>query len=135
MNQQPPAAKQLHGVISYAQSKGVLQGHFSDETLNGKTITLNGRELLHFASCSYLGLELEQRLKTAARNAIEHYGIQFSSSRMYLESELYEILEEKCQQIFNKPVLIAPTTSLGHISWIPAVVTKKDVIILDHQVH
>lgn len=135
MNQQPPAVKQLHGVISYAQSKGVLQGHFSDETLNGKTITLNGRELLHFASCSYLGLELDQRLKTAARDAVERYGVQFSSSRMYLESNLYGILEEKCQQIFNNPVLIAPTTSLGHISWIPAVVTKKDAIILDHQVH
>ena len=135
MNQLPPVAKQMYGVMSRAKSMGVLQGHFSDEKLNGKIITLNDRELLHFASCSYLGLELDQRLKTAARDAIERYGIQFSSSRTYLESNLYEILEEKCQQIFQKPVLIAPTTSLGHISWIPAVVTQKDAIILDHQVH
>ncbi len=135
MNQLPPVAKQMYGVMSRAKSMGVLQGHFSDEQLNGKTITLNSRELLHFASCSYLGLELDQRLKTASCDAVERYGIQFSSSRTYLESNLYEILEEKCQQIFQKPVLIAPTTSLGHISWIPAAVTKNDAIILDHQVH
>src|SRR5206468_2324040 len=35
-------------------------------------------------SCSYLGLELDQRLKNAGKDAIDKYGMQFSSSRAYV---------------------------------------------------
>ncbi|MES2518668.1 MAG: 8-amino-7-oxononanoate synthase [Bacteroidota bacterium] len=135
MNQFPPNVGQMHSIMSHAKTLGILQGHFTDYQLNGQTIHLNGKDLHHFANCSYLGLELDPRLKAAAQDAIERYGIQFSSSRTYLESNLYEILEDKLAQIFGKPVLVAPTTSLGHISWIPNVVQKNDAIILDHQVH
>jgi 7-keto-8-aminopelargonate synthetase-like enzyme len=135
MNQFPPNMRQMHSIMSHAKSLGILQGHFTDQRLNGQTIQLNGKDLHHFANCSYLGLELDPRLKKAAQDAIERYGIQFSSSRTYLESELYGVLEHKLSLIFEKPVIVAPTTSLGHISWIPNVVQKNDAVILDHQVH
>ncbi|PWK23367.1 glycine C-acetyltransferase [Arcicella aurantiaca] len=135
MNHFPPQVRQMQDIMSHAKSLGILHGHFSDYQLNGQTINLNGQDLHHFANCSYLGLELDQRLKNAAKDAIERYGIQFSSSRTYLESGLYEVLEDKLSQIFGNPVIVAPTTSLGHISWIPNVVHKNDAVILDHQVH
>lgn len=135
MNHFPPQVRQMQDIMSHAKSLGILHGHFSDYQLNGQTINLNGQDLHHFANCSYLGLELDQRLKNAAKDAIERYGIQFSSSRTYLESGLYEVLEDKLAQIFGNPVIVAPTTSLGHISWIPNVVHKNDAVILDHQVH
>jgi 7-keto-8-aminopelargonate synthetase-like enzyme len=135
MNHFPPQVRQMQDIMSHAKSLGILHGHFSDYQLNGQTINLNGQDLHHFANCSYLGLELDQRLKDAAKDAIERYGIQFSSSRTYLESGLYEVLEDKLAQIFGNPVIVAPTTSLGHISWIPNVVHKNDAVILDHQVH
>ncbi len=135
MNQLSPALKLTTETFAHARSLGVIQGHFTDYQLNGKTITLHNKELQHFANCSYLGLDTDRRIKDAAKDAIERYGVQFSSSRTYVESEYYSILEKKLSQIFEKPTIVAPTTSLGHISWIPNIVEPKDAIILDHQVH
>ena len=135
MNQLSTAQRLLTESMTHAKSLGVIHGHFTDHHLNGQTVKVFGRDLHHFANCSYLGLELDPRLKNAAKDAIDRYGVQFSCSKTYLSSQLYEILEDKLSQIFNKPVIVPPTTSLGHISWIPNVVHKNDVIIMDQQVH
>jgi 7-keto-8-aminopelargonate synthetase-like enzyme len=135
MNQLSTAQRLLTESMSHAKSLGVVHGHFTDHCLNGQTVKVFNRDLYHFANCSYLGLELDPRIKEAAKDAIDRYGVQFSCSKTYLSSQLYEILEDKLRQIFNKPVIVAPTTSLGHISWIPNVVHKNDVVIMDQQVH
>jgi 7-keto-8-aminopelargonate synthetase-like enzyme len=135
MNQLSTAQKLLTESMSHAESLGVVQGHFTDHCLNGQTVKVFNKDLYHFANCSYLGLELDPRIKEAAKDAIDRYGVQFSCSKTYLSSQLYEILEDKLSQIFNKPVIVPPTTSLGHISWIPNVVHKNDAVIMDQQVH
>jgi 7-keto-8-aminopelargonate synthetase-like enzyme len=127
--------KTLFEKLPYAKELGVIHGHFTDHSLNGRTLQVAGNELFHFANCSYLGLELDHRLKAAATDAIERYGVTFACSRTYLESNLYPILEGKFEQIFEKPCLVAGSTSLGHISSIPNIVQKNDAIILDQQVH
>lgn len=135
MNQLSTAQRLLTESMSHAKSLGVVHGHFTDHHLNGQTVKIFGRDLHHFANCSYLGLELDPRLKQAAKDAIDRYGVQFSCSKTYLSSQLYEVLEDKLSQIFNKPVIVPPTTSLGHISWIPNIVRKNDAVIMDQQVH
>jgi 7-keto-8-aminopelargonate synthetase-like enzyme len=135
MNDLSPLMQQTFEIMTLGKSYGVLYGHYSDHQLDGRMITLNGRKLVNFANCSYLGLEVDHRLKESAKDAIDRYGIQFSCSRTYLESNYYEIFEDKLSQIFDQPVIIPATTSLGHISYIPAVVAKDDAIILDHKVH
>lgn len=135
MNQLSTAQRLLTESMSHAESLGVVQGHFTDHCLNGQTVKVFNRDLHYFANCSYLGLELDPRIKEAAKDAIDRYGVQFSCSKTYLSCQLYEILEDKLRQIFNKPVIVPPTTSLGHISWIPNVVHKNDAVIMDQQVH
>jgi len=135
MNQLSAAQRLLTESMSHAKTLGVTHGHFTDHHLNGQTVKVFGRDLHHFANCSYLGLELDPRIKETAKNAIDRYGVQFSCSKTYLSSQLYEVLEDKLSQIFNKPVIVPPTTSLGHISWIPNVVHKNDAVIMDQQVH
>jgi 7-keto-8-aminopelargonate synthetase-like enzyme len=117
--------------MSYAKSLGVVHGHFTDHRLNGQTVKVFGRNLNHFANYSYLGLELDPRIKEAAKDAIDRYGVQFSCSKTYLSSHLYGILEDKLSQIFNKPIIVPPTTSSGHISWIPSAVRREDAVIMD----
>ena len=90
---------------------------------------------MNFSSCSYLGLELDPRLNAAARDAVDRYGTQFSSSRSYLSHGMYEELEQLLGTVFRKPVVVAPTTTLGHLSMIPVLVGDNDAVILDHQVH
>jgi 7-keto-8-aminopelargonate synthetase-like enzyme len=135
MNQLSTAQRLLTESMSHANSLGVIHGHFTDHCLNGQTVKVLNRDLHHFANCSYLGLELDPRIKEAAKDAIDRYGVQFSCSKTYLSSQLYENLEDKLKQIFNNPVIVPPTTSLGHISWIPNVVHRNDAVIMDQQVH
>ncbi|MEM9919627.1 MAG: aminotransferase class I/II-fold pyridoxal phosphate-dependent enzyme [Bacteroidota bacterium] len=121
--------------IRNAKKMGIVQLTASDQQLNGRQVTIDGRKKLNFGSCSYLGLEIDERLKQAAIEAILKYGVQFSSSRAYISLGIYEELEGLLGQIFGHPTLVSPSTSSGHLSIIPVLVGPKDLVILDHQVH
>lgn len=121
--------------ISVGKKAGILHLFTEDDHYNGRTITIKGKELINFGSCSYLGLELDQRLKSAAIDAVNRYGIQFSSSRSYVSCGLYAELETLIEQIFGGPVVIAPTTTLAHQATIPTIVEEGDAIIIDQQAH
>src|SRR6185295_11712429 len=69
-----------------AVSRGLAHLDAEDQRLGGRIVTLHGRRLVNFSSCSYLGLETDLRLKNAACAAIERYGVQFSSSRAYISA-------------------------------------------------
>lgn len=116
--------------------RGILQLYAEDASLeNDLNVTLKGKKVVNFGSCSYLGLEFDGRLKEGAINAIGRYGTQFSSARIYLSLGIYSQLEEQCSAIFNANALVAPTTTLAHIATIPVLFRDDDAIILDHQVH
>jgi 7-keto-8-aminopelargonate synthetase-like enzyme len=102
---------------------------------DGRTLIVNGENLVHFASYSYLGLETDQRLKDAGIEAIQKYGTQYGCSRAYVSIELYEELENLFAQIFQAPVLIAPSTTLAHIAAIPVLIRDEDAVIIDQHVH
>lgn len=121
--------------VDKARAAGVIHLHTEDESFDGRHIQLNGKAHLNFTSCSYLGLELDPRLKAAARDAVDRFGTQFSSSRSYVSVGLYDELEHLMSEIFGKPVVVSATTTLGHMSMLPVLVGDNDVVILDHQVH
>jgi 7-keto-8-aminopelargonate synthetase-like enzyme len=115
---------------------GVIHLTTDDEpTPSRRFIPIEGKELLNFTSSSYLALETDERLKRAAIEAIENYGIQFYCSRAYMSLHHYEELENLLEQIFGNPVVVATSTTSAHLSTLPTVVDSKDAIILDHQVH
>jgi 7-keto-8-aminopelargonate synthetase-like enzyme/predicted N-acyltransferase len=109
--------------------------HTQDTYYDGKHITVEGRKLINFGSCSYLGLDQDQRIKDAAIDAIQRYGVQFSSSRTYLSCSLYEQWESLLEKVFDCKVVLSTSVSLGHHAVIPIVVEEGDLVILDQQVH
>ncbi len=121
--------------FSYAIAAGIIHRYAEDDHLQGRTITLDDKEMVNFGSCSYLGLEQDERLKAGAMDAIRRYGVQFSSSRAYLSIKLYKDLEEELEKIFQGSVMISPSVTMGHLSAIPVLVEDEDAVILDHQVH
>ena len=125
----------IHEIVNSSREKGIAQLVTEDQQYNGRTITLNSKEVLHFGSCSYLGLELDERLKQGAIEAIQRYGIQFSCSRSYLACTLYKELETLTEKLFEAPIALSTSTSLGHHGVIPVIVEENDLIILDQQVH
>jgi 7-keto-8-aminopelargonate synthetase-like enzyme len=126
---------QITRTVWTARTLGVTHRHIDDEMLDGRTITIDGRPLRHFGSCSYLGLELDPRIKAAAADAVHRYGTTFSSSRAYVSLGLYEELEEWLEWIFGGPTIVTPTTTLGHLSALPTLVSERDAMILDRHVH
>lgn len=94
-----------------------------------------GPAVCGFLSCSYLGLEWDERLARAAASAAYEYGTQFSSSRAVACTDQYTGLEERLGTIGGVPALVSSTSTLGHLSAIPILVRESDAAILDAQVH
>ena len=103
--------------------------------LDGRTVRLQGEDLVSFSSCSYLGLEHHPHIVEGVIDAVRRYGSQFSSSRGYLCNPLYEEVEAKLSRIFGGHALVTSSTTLGHQVAIPVLVTERDAIVMDHQVH
>ncbi|NNF62878.1 MAG: aminotransferase class I/II-fold pyridoxal phosphate-dependent enzyme [Acidimicrobiia bacterium] len=114
---------------------GLLRVRVEDEKLVGQYVTVKGRRLLNFGSCAYLGLNLDDRLKAGAIDAIERYGPVFSSSGAYTSIDLYSRLETQLEEIFEAAVIVPTTTTLGHLSALPLLIGAGDAVVVDAQAH
>ncbi|HEU0301127.1 MAG TPA: aminotransferase class I/II-fold pyridoxal phosphate-dependent enzyme, partial [Longimicrobium sp.] len=115
--------------------RGVLFQVADDRPLRDRTICLNGRELVTFGSCSYLGLEFHPSLERGVTDAVRRYGTQFSQSRGYASAPPYAELEEMLSTIVGGHALVAPSTTLGHQMVLPTLATERDAILVDNQAH
>jgi 7-keto-8-aminopelargonate synthetase-like enzyme len=122
-------------VVSAGIARGL--GHLiaEDDQLGGRLITLNGRRQVNFGSCSYLGLETDLRLKTAACDAVARYGVQFASSRAYVSCPPYAELERLLDRLFETPLVVAQTTTLAHFAALPILIGREDAVVCDQHVH
>lgn len=125
----------VHEVFTDAKNAGVLHLYAGGTSFSGRTIEVEGKELYHFGTTGYLGLEQDPRLKKAAKEAIDSYGTQFPLSKSYISNPLYEQLEGAISEMYGYPIVITKNSTLGHLGVIPSAVDDEDVIILDHQVH
>lgn len=125
----------VNGLLLDARDKEVINLNVGKVKSQTNNISVGEEEFTSFGSCSYLGLEFDQRIKNGAIEAIHNFGTQFSSSRAYLSVGLYEEYESLLSQIFGSHTIVTPTTSLGHIAAIPNQVGDQDAVIMDHQVH
>ncbi|EBA12203.1 aminotransferase class I/II-fold pyridoxal phosphate-dependent enzyme [Roseobacter sp. CCS2] len=121
--------------IQAGHNLGLLQQVAEDTQLSGREITLRGRKLLNFASCSYLGLEMEPALIDGAIAATRAFGTQFSASRAFISAPPYQEAEALLGQITGRPTLLVPSTSLGHQAALPVLVGPEDLILIDVQAH
>lgn len=126
----------MYDIISRGEKSGIWHLYSSTPKHNrGRKVTINENELINFGSCSYLGLDHDPRLTQGVINAVQNHGTQVSSSRTYVSSDLYLELESLFEQIFGCPIVIAPSTTLGHLSSIPVLVERDHAVILDQSVH
>jgi len=122
-------------VLSGAKEEGVLHLYAEDKFLTGRTIQIKGKEMFHFGTTGYLGLEQDSRIKEAAIQAIRDYGTQFPLSKSYISHPLYGELEHKIELMYGIPPIITKNSTLGHLAVIPTLIRDEDAVIMDHQVH
>ncbi len=126
---------EVESSITTGVDQGLLHLVQDNKLTKDNLISINRQWLCNFTSCSYLGLEHDERLKNAAIEAVKIYGTQFSESRAYVSIELYKELEILISEIFGAPSLVAPTTTLGHLATIPVILNSNDAVIVDQQLH
>lgn len=127
--------EEANQIIGAARDLGLAHQVAEDQSFSGRTFRLAGRDLIHFGSCSYLGLELDQRLIDAGVDALRRYGAHFSSSRSYIACPLYRDLEDRLEQLFDRPVLVTGTTTLAHLAALPILCGPGDAVLIDQQAH
>ncbi len=128
--------KSVDTVYETAESRKVIFLENKTDNWNGKQLHINGAEMVNFGTCGYLGLETDRRLIDKSIDYVNRFGTQFSVSRTFLISKLVRELEEELSRMFDGAnTLVFSSTTLTHISVLPAVVHHKDAVILDKQVH
>lgn len=135
METQPNWVTVIDRIVDMGLNHGLVQRTTEDKVFNGRTIRLNGRPVLNFALCSYLGLEQDARLKQGTIDAVNRYGTQFAISRAYMSATPYAELEAQFNELFGGHVLATPTTTLGHMAALPVLIQNGDAIIIDQMAH
>ncbi len=123
-------------LIAEARRQGTSHLATGLDSPPGTHLRIGGRDLVNFGTCGYLSLEQDERIRRGAVDAIERFGVQFSISRSYVASGLNLELEALLREMYaGHPVLVYSSTSLCHISVLPALLEAGDIAVLDQQVH
>jgi 8-amino-7-oxononanoate synthase len=96
-----------------------------------------GKKLLNFSSNDYLGLATEAVLRTAAKHAIDEYGVGAGASRLVCGTlSPHMRLEERLAEFKRTEAALSFTSGYAAaVGTIGALVHKDDVIILDKLCH
>ncbi len=104
---------------------------------SGARVTIDGREMLMFASYNYLGLITHPKIKKAAIEAIEKYGTGAAGVRLLAgTTKIHEKLEETITKF--KGAEDAVTYSSGYVTNLAAISTlcgRGDLVIIDKLDH
>ncbi len=89
-----------------------------------------------FASCNYLGFDLDSSIALDVDEEIERWGVHPSWCRLVASPKIYNDLEERLAALVgSETTLIFPTVTLISIGVIPALMGKTGVMFLDKSGH
>lgn len=119
------------------QGKGLYNVIDPLESPNGPVITINGKELINLSSNNYLGLATDVRLKEAAKEAIEKYGVGAGAVRTINGTlKLHVELEEKLAEFKHTEAAISYQSGFNcNMAAISAVMDDNDAILSDELNH
>src|SRR5438270_8693460 len=107
------------------------------ESAAGGRVRMNGKEVVNLSSNNYLGLANHPKVKAAALEAIEEWGVGAGAVRWIGGTmSVHEELERRLAGFkHTEAVLVFTSGFTANAGTIPAVVTDKDVIISDELNH
>ncbi len=107
------------------------------ESPAGGRVTMNGKEVINLASNNYLGLANHPKVKQAALEAIEKWGVGAGAVRWIGGTmSVHQELEERLATFkHTEAVLVFTGGFTANSGCIPAVLTNQDVVISDELNH
>ena len=105
------------------------------EEISGRRIRIGDRWLADFASCNYLGFDLDPEIIEAVPEYLSAWGTHPSWSRLLGNPRLYPMIEERLTDLLgSEDSLILPTITHIHMSVIP-VLAAGGTIFMDGRAH
>jgi len=105
------------------------------EEIRGRRIRIGQHWLADFASCNYLGFDLDPEIIASIGEAVRRWGTHPSWSRLLGNPRLYPQIEEQLTELLGAPdTLVLPTITHIHMSVIP-VLAGQGMVFLDAQAH
>src|SRR5690554_3036576 len=104
---------------------------------NGPIIKINGKKLINLSSNNYLGLATDERLKKAAKEAVDAYGVGAGAVRTINGTlDLHVKLEETIAKFKGTEAAISYQSGFNcNMAAISAVMDKNDAILSDELNH
>ena len=105
------------------------------DEIDGRMIRIGDHWLADFASCNYLGFDLDREIIEAVPEYLDRWGTHPSWSRLLGSPVLYEEIEERLTELLGaEDILVLPTITLIHMSVIP-VLAGGGTIFLEKRAH
>ena len=105
------------------------------EEVDGRMIRVGDRWLSDFASCNYLGFDLDREIIESISAYLEKWGTHPSWSRLLGSPALYPEIEERLAELVGaEDTLVLPTITLIHMSVIP-VLAGSGTIYVESRAH
>ncbi len=105
------------------------------DEIDGRMIRVGDRWLADFASCNYLGFDLDREIIESVPAALDAWGTHPSWSRLLGSPVLYEQIEERLTELIgSEDSLVLPTITHIHMSVIP-LLAASGTIFLDERAH
>ena len=105
------------------------------DEIDGRMIRIGDQWLADFASCNYLGFDLDEEIIDAVPEYLRRWGTHPSWSRLLGSPVLYEQIESRLTELLGcEDSLVLPTITHIHMSVIP-VLAAGGTIFLDSRAH
>jgi 7-keto-8-aminopelargonate synthetase-like enzyme len=93
------------------------------DEVRGRRIRIGRHWLVDFASCNYLGLDLDPQIAAAITDQVARWGTHPSWSRLLGNPRLYPRIEERLTELLGAPdTLVLPTITHIHSAVLPVLI-------------
>jgi 8-amino-7-oxononanoate synthase len=105
------------------------------DEIDGRMIRIGDHWLADFASCNYLGFDLDRSIMDSIPDAVRRWGTHPSWSRLLGSPVLYQQIETRLTELLGcEDTLILPTITLIHMSVIP-ILAGSGTIFVESRAH
>lgn len=122
--------KKLEDIVKLGATPKII------ESGQGAYLTINGKKMLNFCSSHYLGLAEDSRLKKAAREAVDKYGIG-TGYRTLAGTHILHVELEKAIANFKgtEAAVIFSSAYMANCAAIQTIIGKEDIVLSDELNH
>ena len=121
-------------MLSRLQRSSPMVDAVIDE-VRGRRIRVKDHWLADFASCNYLGFDLDPEIAASIDEQVGRWGTHPSWSRLLGNPRLYPEIEERLTELLGAPdTLVLPTITHIHASVLP-VLAAGGTLLLEAQAH